>query len=521
MKTQKMLSKSKIKSILRCNLQGWNDIHGVEKVWDEQTKQRFEMGRVVEQIGRDLFVGGVLMDKIANADKIVRTQELLADPSVTVIFEATFLSQNTIIMFDVLIKQADGTFHAVEIKSTTKMEEEFDIDTTIQYWIARANGIIVSKYDVWVINTQAVATDYSDYFTSTEVTDVVSGNEENFKTWIKLATEILEMETAPTHLLGKDYEDALALDATANIVKIGKNCEDCPFAHICMKGIGETADSVFSLARFTKKWEAADKGILSVNDPRFAVEYKKYYDSHPIMMQSIKENRLVIDQAGVDAALAKYSYPLFSFDFETLQSPVPLLAKQRPYQQVVVQFSAHVLRNPNDKKAEHFEYLHTDTSCPDLNAIEAMLSVLGETGSIMAWNKSFEQTQIRALAKSYPEYATRLLALVERFVDLMEVVRDFCYDPRFMGSFSLKKVSPAFLKEFGSYTDSEIKNGGEIAKYFTEMVTTTDMARKAVIHAALLRYCKYDSVNVLFLLAFLKDQTANIQELMEINILAA
>jgi len=47
-----------------------------------------------------------------------------------------------------------------------------------------------------------------------------------------------------------------------------------------------------------------------------------------------------------------------------------------------------------------------------------MLQDITPTGSIIAYNKFFEITQIKNLAKLFNDLSTELLALNERFIDL-------------------------------------------------------------------------------------------------------
>ena len=80
------------------------------------------------------------------------------------------------------------------------------------------------------------------------------------------------------------------------------------------------------------------------------------------------------------------------------------------------QYSLHILHE--DGTLEHKEFLGDENSDPRKPLVEQMLQDITKKGSIIAFNKSFEITQIKNLANFYPEKAKELLALNEKFIDL-------------------------------------------------------------------------------------------------------
>lgn len=494
---KKMLSKSKIKDHSKCSLILWHELNQPKlKEWDKESLARFEQGRVVEQIARNMFPDAVLQDKKDNLEKVEMTKELLKLNKP--IFEAAFLHRNTIIQFDVLIPNEEGTYDAVEVKSSSSFKNDYELDTTVQYWIATKAGIKIRNFEVWFINNQAEKVD-KNYFSKQNVTSLVIDNLELFETELSKAEKTLELVDAPK-------------------VKQGSHCDkiDCAYRNTPQCKIEISKNSVLALPRFNKGWEAHHSGILTVDQKEFATAYPNYAKTKSLIMTSILENRLVVNQEGIQSAINQWKMPYNFFDFETLMSAIPLLEKQKPYEQVVFQFSNHIYRG--DMKMEHQMFLHDSLSNPDQEVIKHLLSFLNNEGSIIAYNKTFEETRVKDLAKKYPEYSDRLMALVGRFVDLMEVVKDNVYHPDFMGSYSLKVVSPTLLKEFGSYSDSLIKSGSEIAKYYTEMLTTQDETRKELIKKALFRYCQYDTLNLFLVLQFLLNQEVNLAEIVRVNL---
>lgn len=492
------LSKSKIKSNENCELMLWHEINSPreEKVWDASTQFTFEQGREVEAVARSMFPNSVLQDKIKNWDKILYTKELLKTNKT--IFEAAFASRNCIIQFDMLTPNGDGTYSATEIKSSGQFKPDYETDVIIQYWIATQAGIEITKFDLWYVNKKSTSID-DNYFVKHDVTELVKSSERKFWEMLHRAEKTLMLKKAPE-------------------VKAGAHCKkfDCAFRGTSQCKLSKSPDSVLSLPKFPNAFDAYHQGITSVNNEEFDKTYK-YSEKYPLVVQSIRENRLVINKEGLMAEYSQWKFPLNLFDFEALMSAIPVLKGQTPYAQMVFQFSNHIYDGQSDR-LNHVMYLHETLDNPNRGVIESMLNCLeSNEGSIVAYNMPYEKSRINELAIKYPEYKERLERLNARFVDLMDLVKHHVYHPEFMGSYSLKKVSPALLKEYGSYTDSTIKSGAEIAKYYIEMLTTKDQARREEIKSALIKYSTYDTLNLFLVIKYLMDQSVDLKSLVELN----
>ena len=79
-----------------------------------------------------------------------------------------------------------------------------------------------------------------------------------------------------------------------------------------------------------------------------------------------------------------------------------------------------------------------------------MLNDITAKESIVAYNQSFEMSRIKELAKFKPGREEELLALNERFVDLIVPFRGRgYYHPDFNGSFSIKSPSGIIPRPLG------------------------------------------------------------------------
>ena len=164
--------------------------------------------------------------------------------------------------------------------------------------------------------------------------------------------------------------------------------------------------------------------------------------------------------------------------------------------QMPFQYSHHILHE--DGTMEHKEFLGDENSDPRGALIEQMLNDITATGSIVAYNQSFEMSRIKELATYQPENRNELLALNERFVDLIVPFRKRgYYHPNFNGSFSIKSVLPAMFpnndelnyKKLGS-----IQNGGDAMDTFANLHLLKDKSQLAAIKKDLLAYCHLDTL---------------------------
>ena len=494
-----LLSKSKIKDhFLKCPRILWHELNFHKKEWDAKDNFLFDQGREVESIARSRFPNAVLQDKQANLDKLDFTEKFLVEHPNTELFEAAFYAKNTIIQFDILCPNPNKTYNAIEVKSSSSFKNDYHLDVLCQYWIATYAGLKIEKFELWYINkNKASDCESEDYFTKEDITEFVKANEKLF-----LTAHAGALETA----LNKDKMPQ---------VKCSSNCEECPFRNTEQCKVEVTEQSVLALPNFRNKYKMFNLGIQNTLDLPEDLLNKV----NPNVIKALKTNALVIDRENLMNELSQWIFPLNFFDFETLTLAIPILKNQRPYEQKVIQFSNHQLNSLNDLTMKHTSFLHTNTSCPDIPVIEAMLDTLLPTkGSIVAYNDSFEKTRINELIKYYPQYQKDLESIVNRFVDLMDIIKSCVYHPSFMGSYSLKVVSPVLLKEYGSYSDSLIKSGGEISSYYMKMINSNDVQEKKAISDSLEKYCKYDTLNLFLVLKYLLDQNVDLKQLVELNL---
>jgi hypothetical protein len=271
---------------------------------------------------------------------------------------------------------------------------------------------------------------------------------------------------------------------------IGAHCSDpypCPFTGRCWPDLPEHhVSTLYRIRRNTVDSLVAD-GIESINDlPRgFATaEVVKR------QIKSVRANKLVVER-GLRRALRALRRPIAFLDFETVTLAVPAWKGCRPYDQVPVQLSCHVLEKSGELR--HHEWLAEGSKDPRPAFARALVDACDRAATVVAYSAGFEGGRIRELGAAVPDMARELAAIDERLVDLLPIVREHVYHPAFHGSFSLKSVLPALVPGFG-YEDLAIKDGSAAATALERVLFGGDDVDRATLRRELLRYCGRDTM---------------------------
>ncbi len=192
--------------------------------------------------------------------------------------------------------------------------------------------------------------------------------------------------------------------------------------------------------------------------------------------------------------LGSLQFPLYFYDYETISWPVPFLVGTKPRQQVVVQYSVHILHE--DGRLVHRQWLIDAQASDNATLVLCLLEDLdyGRWWSYIVWYQNFENQRNEELSLLYPDTAAYFDAIRARTFDLMEVFKSFAYFHRgFNGSCSLKNVLPVMTDM--SYADLAVGHGGVasdlLLKRLRGEVSEWDIHQ---IEHDLLEYCKQDTL---------------------------
>ncbi len=380
-------------------------------------------------------------------------------------------------MVDILVKNGNA-WDIYEVKGSTSVKDYYVDDIAIQ-WFGISNAIKLNRAYVVHIDNSYVRDgklDVKKLFHIEDITDIVMQKQD------EIPLELLEIGT----MLEDEKPD----------IDIGKHCDSphsCSFSSHCWKHIPKE-NSVFDISyAMGKQWKLYYQGILHVDD---VPDDFSFGANATLQLKHHKSQEIKIDKPKIKEFLDTIEYPINFFDFETFQNAIPRFDNQRPYAQMPFQYSLHILHV--DGTLEHKEFLGDENSDPRKPLIKQMLSDITPTGSIVAYNQSFEVTRIKELAIFAQNKADELLALNNRFIDLAHPFqhKDY-YHPNFKGKYSIKVVLPTLFpdddeldyKKLGS-----VQNGGDAMDTFANLHLLKDKTKLDEIKKDLLAYCRLDTL---------------------------
>lgn len=461
----------------------WLKKHDKEKLppIDDNSQAVFSAGNLFESYAEKLFSNGIRLGFTDYASYLAlpeQTMEAILGDAKT-IFQARFVAGQLTCICDVITVVGEKTFDLYEIKSSTEAKPEHIIDLAFQAHVLRESGFTVRNIYVVHVNNEYKRTgdiNPHEFCITTDVTSKVMAKQEYTAQNTAEALKVLQAATMP------DLSPALSGNgAFAEWLTIYKALT------IPLK------DSIYDLCSLN----AAKTKLLETAGIRLLVDIPDDFSLSPKQKQQVTAARLnqqLITLEPIKQLLGSFAYPLYFLDYETFAGVVPAFDGLRPYQQVPFQYSLHILDAP-DGMLRHEEYLHREGSNPCEQLAEALRSHIGDSGTVLAWNMSFERNCNMTLAAEVPKLHDFLGSVNERINDLMiPFVKGWFVNKDFCGSASIKKVLPVLVPSL-SYAELGIHEGASAQRLWMQAVIDgKDSIDREVLFADLIEYCKLDTL---------------------------
>ena len=495
-----LITKTIYLDYLDCPKNSWLKLHRPElaHLFESSDFQKglSQQGYEIESWARKMFPAGVLIEgSSAQAIKLTAQHIALQTPA---IFQAAFYIDQFFIRVDILeFDNRSQRWNMYEVKATNSVQEnskqnDHIQDATFQKIVLDVSGIDIGKVFVLHLNRSYVLQGTINVHQLFQAQDVSDRAEENFIDTAEL------MQTAQKMLLQKDEK----LVECACVYK-GRSAHCATFNYSHQDVPDYAIHDIARIGASKKKLaELVDKKIFKLQDVPMDFQLSQIQrtqiESH-VLQQSF------IDKVGIKKQLDQLVYPLYFLDYESYASALPLFDGFSPYNQMPFQFSLHVL-DSLDAQLVHHEYLHTRLVDPSHYIIKKLEEFIQGPGSIIVWNKSFEQGIHKNLSYRHPEQQEFLEDLNNRMYDLADVFTKQLYvHPEFKGKTSIKKVLPALVPTSG-YSDLDIQ-GGDVASqsWYTMMYGSLSSVEQQKIAADLRAYCKQDTIAMYQIMMHLHD----------------
>jgi hypothetical protein len=454
--------------------------------------RRTRAGDELEIVARTLFPGGLLID---NQDPHVAAEltRQAAGSGASTLFQATVCTgRGLLAQADVLTRLGDQWLLS-EVRAATSIRTEHVIEAGYQYFALKEAGFDIA-------GVRLVHLDKA-FRRSGEV----------HQASILVSTDITSRVVKHLATIERDVDRALGvLQDTGRtgvcLCDMGTRNQRCPtFSHFHPDL--PAGNTVYDLGGISarKLGEVLARGIVHL------VDWPDDIEVMPRQRQQIDVQRRGephVDAAQIRSFLDKLEPPFHFLDYETFQTAIPLFDGCGPWSQVPFQYSLHVANEAG--VLDHQAFLWTERqTCPVPALIDHLRSGIGPTGSVIVWNKGFEESRNREMAEMVPSAASFFNDINERMVDLMDIVRKGAWvHPEFNGSSSIKKVLPVATPGL-SYDQLAIGDGALASERWFAAVMgdpegMTDAERMAVFES-LRTYSELDTLAMVHILEHLRD----------------
>lgn len=481
------------------------------------------MGGEVEELARGMFTTGYLVERRSVGAQEL-TKKLIAERC-PIIFQAVFATDKYLAATDVLKwNEESQKYDIYEIKMSAtddggededgkpkrvnkKRELQYEYDLAFQTNVLESCGVPLGKKYLVRLNRAYIRYGELDFspnklFIIEDKTEAIERLKPTAKNEMEQAQEYLSTiknEVGPCPCYYK-----------------GRSSHCTAFSYI---NPSVPSYSVHDLNRIgnSKRYlqELLDEGILEIGDvpidDRLQPKDSKNSDkpSKPRKLNQIKVHKSqkpIIDIESIRAELDSLIFPLYFLDYETYPTAIPPYNGYHPYQQIVFQYSLHVLHD-KDSEPISFECLILDGE-PSERIAKSLRENIGDTGTVISWFKTFENSRNRELANFLPSYEDFFQGLIDRTYDLMDIVENQYYvHPGFEGRSSIKKVLPILSPNL-SYKNLRVQSGTDAIEAYRKIIKgelTAEMAKEKEIQ--MLEYCKMDTFAMYSIWKHLYDKT--------------
>ncbi len=482
------LSKSKLTTFEQCPRRLWQQTHAPERAEvDEAQEARMATGHTVGDIACGLCPGGVMVDAVEGLGAaLATTRRLIDEGHPGPIFEATFEHDGVLVRADILSRDGKGGWQLAEVKSSGSVKPYHLGDLATQVWVLGKAGISLSGAAIRHIDTSFVLERGGDFAGMFADTDCIADISAAVRGRAKLVAEARGM-------LGDEEPD----------IAPGSQCNDpfaCEFQDWCGRDLPKGPEwPVDVLPRGGgARWR--ERGIDNLLD----LDEADLSPLHARVLAATRTGKPFHDLKGARAAMKGWGWSRAWLDFETINPAIPRWIGTRPYQQVPFQFSLHM--EQKDGSITHHEFLDTSGADPRRPCADALVEMIPEGATIIAYSAGFERGVLRELARSFPDLASRLTTIADATEDLLPVARACWYHRDQRGSWSIKSVLPTIAAL--DYDALEVKHGGMAQEAWEEAVDpATDPQRKWVLEEGLRAYCERDTWAMVLVARHLAGQT--------------
>jgi hypothetical protein len=474
------LTKSRYMAGLQCPRRLWLLVHEPPPYEEPAPGTPLDIGQEIGRKAHLLFPGGVAVSEAPweHVQAIARTAALMADVGVPAIFEAAFEYDGIRIRVDVLERLASGGWGLREVKSSSGLKDHYIDDIALQTYVLRGAGLDIRSIELLHVNTAYVrganGVVWPEFFARLDVVDGVTAALADLPAGLPAMREWLNGNTLPDAEPGSQCGTPYA----------------CEFWDRCTAH--KPPDWIAFMPRLSPARAESLKAIgieqISAIPPDFPLTARQI-----VIRDAVATGRPFV-APDLARLLRTCGPPACYLDFEAMMPPIPLYEGTRPYQAIPFQWSLHTLAA--DGALQHREFLADGHGDPRRAFAETLIEALSGAVFPIVVYSHYEQTQLRALAKEFPDLRGSLTAIIDRLKDLLPIVCAAVYLPAAGFSNSIKSVGPALCPGFTYDNLEAIADGMAASAAFLQLASglLTDPEEIDRLRVALRLYCHHDTL---------------------------
>lgn len=411
-------------------------------------------------------------------EAVGRTKELI-ESGVDVIYEASFIYNEILVMVDILVRTETG-WNMYEVKSSLRVSPTNVTDASLQFAVVRGAGINVEHVSLVHLNAyykRRGELNMKELFVVADITDDAIEQEKSLMIAAEEQKLILGLPQAPA-------------------IEIGGRCfvpYECDFRGQCWKH--EQPYSPFSLAGISKSEQARlfEAGYTDYrNLPQSEIDLLPKMTT--LQVRTAIKNQTHIDKESIRSYIAAMGKELLFVDVESFQPAIPKYEGTSPFMQLPFSFSSHKLSA--DGTLTHHVFVAEPGADPRKEFLVEFLKNTEGTCPILSYDISAENQVLKLLRKAFPEHREAIDNRMKRMADLMKPFMEGWYhSPDMKGSISLKYVLPALVPEL-SHSNLAIRNGSHAMTVYEGLEKETDLFARAEKLDALKEYCTLDTLGM-------------------------
>ncbi len=482
-----LLTKSKYMTGLQCPKCLWVTFNDPKRLppFDASRQFIFDQGHAVGEIAKKLFSNGVDVPTEDFKLNLQQTKALLTERRP--IFEAGFLSGELYARVDVLRPSGNNGWEIIEVKSSTNVKDEHIQDVAFQKHVCEKAGLKITGCSLMRIDNQYVRQgdmNPAKFLAQEDVSGLVDVEIARVPDKVAAMFKIIREPKEPD-------------------VPIGPQCNqpyECPLKELCWAFL--PSRSVFELYRGGQKaFDLLGQGTVTMAD---IPETFPFTHIQRIQKEAVVKNSAHIDKPALQNFFAQLKWPLYFMDFETISPAVPIFDGTRPYQKIPFQFSLHVI-SKGLESPQHYSFLAEGPQDPRPAFLKELKRLIGDSGTVIVYNQTFEENVLEQLAVSFPDEAVWIRHVIDRMVDLLVPFRSFhYYHPDQKGSASIKVVLPILTGK--GYEGMAISEGeGASQEFYRVTYHDVPAEERAQVRQRLEEYCQLDTQAMIDIMLKLKS----------------